>query len=196
MKVNQKNNRFIKKLATISIVLAVLNLILDMGLGANFLSDIFDFLTGVSIAVFLTYIISVLQFANEDISIQTPFSIFLGLQVITLLSNILPIIGLKPIDLFPASGVLTIILTCYMMLMCFKIKNIKFSRPFKIWGILLVTLIILKLLILFLFPIIALNLSLPALSTIVYLSAILNIINKTGEILDIELPAVNSVQQV
>ena len=196
MKVNQKNNRFIKKLAIIAIILAVVNLILDMGVGANFLSDIFVFLTGISIAVFLTYIISILQFANESISIQTPFSSFLGLEVITLLSNILPIVGLKPIDLSPASGVLTIILTCYMMLMCFKVKNIKFSRPFKFLGILLLTLIVLKLLILFLFPIIALNLSLPVLSTIVFLAAMLNIINKTGEILDIEVPVVNSVKQV
>jgi hypothetical protein len=133
-----------------------------------------------------------LQLAGEQVSIQTPFSIFLGVQIIMLFSNLLSA-GASLTSFFPD---LEIILIIYIILMVFSVKNVLFASAFKTYGILLLIVLAFKTFILFewKFPLasgssfyLAYNDLLKALP----LFAILSIINKTNKALHQDLPPAN-----
>ena len=134
------------------------------------------------VAVFLIwYLIGILQLANEAPSIQTPFSILLGISIISVFSNVL-FIGTQSTGAF---GILNAILVVYVMLATFKIKNPEFLSPFRFLGVALVVAIAFKLSAIFFIGTrdLQIYVKFVSLLDILPLFAILRIINKTGRIL-------------
>jgi hypothetical protein len=131
MKVNKKNNRLMWHLTLASITAVLFAFVLEFNYTPSFILHSF---TAV-VAVFLIwYLIGILQLAGEAPSIQTPFSILLGISIISVFSNVL-FIGTQSTGAF---GILNAILVVYVMLATFKIKNPEYSGPFRFLGVALV----------------------------------------------------------
>lgn len=92
--------------------------------------------------VLIFYLINILQFAGEKILVQTPFSIYLGLQLISFISSFFSRIGL---DLFSIGlGVLNFLVIIFIVISAFKVKNEKLSFSFKTLGLCIVLPVILR----------------------------------------------------
>ena len=90
----------------------------------------------------LWYLISILQYAGENISIQSPFSIFLGLELVNFLTSLFFTNILATLRM--GIGVLTGILTIYMAINAFRVKNGNLAGPFKVLGIAFLLALLLK----------------------------------------------------
>ncbi|WP_183574742.1 hypothetical protein HDF18_00700 [Mucilaginibacter sp. X5P1] len=173
-----------RRLTIISIILTFVIFILEFNYSPPILFNLFIEIVNIFLA---WYLISILQFVGENIVIQTPFSIFLGLQSVILTSLIFSI-GL---DLTPSYPILEMIVVVYMVLMVFKVKNAQFSSAYKTYSIMLLAIIILKVIILFEFKSSIFSgsqsyVKYGDLLSVLPLYAILNIINKARKVLQSE----------
>jgi hypothetical protein len=177
-----------KRLTIASILVTVLIFILEINYQPPYILIVFT-----SIAfIFLTYyLIGVLQFAHEKITIQTPFSIFLGIEIIAFVSGLLTP-GLQSEMMINTSfGMINIILIVYILIMTLQVKNSLLAKPYKFLGTALIIMATIKLII----PFSALaSHDIPSyigyinLADLIPLFAILNIINKTNKILQSDTP--------
>jgi len=130
MKVSKENNRRTLKVSIAGIVLTLLFPIVN--------DPFFSALLYVAIEVIyiflLMYLISILQFLNENYSIQNPFSILLGLEVIKLTGELL--FSKQTGNLLMGITIIYIIILIYILVATFKVKSIKLARPFRILGVL------------------------------------------------------------
>ena len=170
-----------KRLTLISIVLTLLMFILEINYSPSILLHL---TTEVAYLILAWYMISVLQFAGESTTVQTPFSILLGIGIISFVSAILSV---DPQSM--ALNVLDVVISIYVLTTTLKIKNARFSTSFKVYGVIIVAVIALKLSIIFLpanarsFNERATYLKYNTLVAIFPFFAILNIVKRTGKVL-------------
>jgi len=79
----------------------------------------------------LWYVISILQFAHEPISIQTPFSILLGLELVYFLISYTNLRGTLNLSM----GVVMSIVFIYATINAFRVKNKELRNSFRVLGI-------------------------------------------------------------
>lgn len=81
----------------------------------------------------LIYLVNILQYANEKISVQTPFNVYLGLAFTKLILSFLYTSSAG--DLAMGIGMLSICLTIYLIVSSFKITNVKIAMAYKLFSI-------------------------------------------------------------
>jgi hypothetical protein len=181
MNVNKETNRRMKKVSIAGIISMFIFSFVKIN-SDPLLYSLLDIVAGVISIYLLLYLISILQFAHEAVSVQNPFSIFLGLEVVRL-------IGLffaeSAASLLSGIGIIELIIMIYILIATFKIKSDKFARPFRIFGVLLMLTTAAKILLLFGFMLrnngpISLYINLM---TMLPLLAIFYIIHQTGKYL-------------
>src|SRR5258708_23160884 len=93
MKIKKGRNKLMVLLAIINSLLTIG--IFTLGISGQ-LNNIYYFIINVFIQIgyiiLILYMIGILQFINEPISVQTPFSLFLGLVVISFLDSVISIL--------------------------------------------------------------------------------------------------------
>lgn len=94
----------------------------------------------------LWYLISILQFSGESVSVQTPFTIFLGVGLV----NALILMVNVQTGLIAGTGALVGIITIYTAIYTFRVKHHNIKRPFRILGIALLVALLLKISLVFL----------------------------------------------
>jgi len=168
-----------RRLAIVSIAITFFAFILEFNYTPSFILHSFIAIVNVFL---LWYLIGVLQLAGEDQAIQTPFSILLGISIISVFSNVL-FIGTQITGAF---GVLNSILIVYIFLATFKIKNPEFSNPFRFYSaaLLLVTGVTLASIFFIGFDSLGFYIKFVTVFDVLPLFAILMIINKTGKVLN------------
>jgi len=125
-----------RRLTFISIVLTFFIFVLEFNYPQQFILQAIN----AFIYILLSwYLISVLQFAGESISIQNPFSILLGINILSFISTFWAISNLA----LPFS-VLFILLSIYIFFIAFQIKDPRFSKAFKLYGLALIVVISMK----------------------------------------------------
>jgi hypothetical protein len=144
MKVNKENNKRLVLVATANISLTFLVTIINISqISLDPISyytlHIFTEVTYISL---LVYLISILQYSNEKISIQTPFSIYLGLEFIKFILGILytPSMG----TLTSGLGLFNMCIIIYLLIAVFKIEHEKLAFPFRLFAITLVLTMVVK----------------------------------------------------
>jgi hypothetical protein len=134
MNVSKETNRRMKKVN----IAGIISLLIFSFVKINsdpLLYSLLDIITGVISIYLLLYLISILQFAHESVSVQNPFSIFLGLEVVRLVGIFF---AESAASLLSGIGIIELIIMIYILIATFKIKSDKFARPFQIFGILLI----------------------------------------------------------
>jgi len=91
MKVTAKNNRLIFGLLITNTICTFIIALLSIN---NVFPDVISWIilhatAGLCYIITISYLIGILQFAGEAITIQTPFSIFLGTQIIAAFASVL-----------------------------------------------------------------------------------------------------------
>ncbi len=131
----------------------------------------------------IMYLISILQFSNENFSIQNPFSILLGLGIIKVAGELFSPASTG--NLLMGISIIYVIILIYVLIASFKIRSQKLSKPFKALGIVWLTVTLIKMSLLFMLnKIDKAYLSLYVdLLNIMPLLATYYILHKTGEIL-------------
>ena len=148
---------------------------------------------GIIYIYLLSYLISILQFSNENISVQNPFSIFLGLEVVRFIGEVFFVRSAA--GLLSGMGILELIMLVYIAISTFKIKSESLAWPFRLLGILLVLTSVTKFFILFSFSSRQTNIFSMYISLVnsVPLMAMFYIVFQTGNIIkNTELGEVNS----
>ncbi|HVS90773.1 MAG TPA: hypothetical protein VHE59_01990 [Mucilaginibacter sp.] len=136
MKVTPRTNRWmvIISVANISLLL----LLTLVRINAIALDAIVDYgLHMVDEATYLAmlwYLISILQFAGENVAVQTPFSIFLGLQIVICICTFTTLFG----TLIEGLGILMGVITIYVAVWAFRVKHQKIKSAFRILGVALI----------------------------------------------------------
>src|ERR1700761_2369541 len=108
MKVTPGNNRRMVSISIISIlILFILTLIRLWG----FVPDIFTYYVlhiaaEITYLAMLWYVISILQFAGETVSIQSPFSILLGLELVYFLMSYTKMLGSLNVSMGVVMGII------------------------------------------------------------------------------------------
>jgi len=136
MKVDVKTNQLMRRITFISIMVTFLIFILQFNYPGQFI------LQAITAFIYIRlswYLISVLQFAGESINIQNPFSILLGINILSFISTFAAIGEFA----LPFS-VLICILSIYISFITFQIKNPLFSKVYKFYGASLVLTILTK----------------------------------------------------
>lgn len=87
----------------------------------------------VTYILLLVYLVNILQYANEKISVQTPFNIYLGLAFIKLILSLLYTSSAS--DLAMGLSMLSICLTIYLIISSFKIVNEKIAVAYKLFSL-------------------------------------------------------------
>ena len=170
-----------RRLAITAIIIICFSFILEFNYTTT--AAILLYLNSFIPIVLVWYLVAILQFAGEDIAVQTPFSIYLGISLISLLSQLF-----TPGSSLLAMGVLNGILLIYILVATFKIRNKKFSTIYRAYSISLLCILLVKLGAIFITPM-QFNLGHPfftnfiVLLDIVPLYIALWIINTAGEIL-------------
>lgn len=135
MKVNKENNSRMVTLCVIGIILGLIFSFTSVNNAYLFYYYIsYIAIRGIYIAL-LMYFISVLQFSNESVSVQNPFSIFLGLEVVRLIGEVF--FAKSVGNLLSGIGMVELIILIYIMIGTLKIKSEKLKWPFRTLGILL-----------------------------------------------------------
>ncbi len=137
MKVSIANNRRMIAIAIINLILLLIIFFLRINqlyFGA-FFSIALLVANELAFILLLWYVISILQYWGENLSLQTPFTIFLGLQVVNFLVRILRSRDLSTMDL--GLGVALAIVKIYMAVAAFRVKNEKIKDSFRVLGIIL-----------------------------------------------------------
>ena len=114
------------------IILGVIYSIVKFDHSDPFFSAILYISIGVIFILLLMYLISILQFANENFKVQNPFSILLGLGIISLLSELF--FPRQTGDLTMGISIINVVLVVYVLIATFKIKSPILAHPFKILG--------------------------------------------------------------
>jgi len=117
-----------RRLTFISIALTFLLFVLEFNYPPQLLLQILIMFIYIRLS---WYLISVLQFAGENVTVQTPFTILLVLYILKIFSPLLMQGQAMPLDVF------YVIIAIYATLTTFKIKNQRFSGVFRIYAILM-----------------------------------------------------------
>jgi len=91
--------------------------------------------TEITYILLLVYLINILQYANEKISVQTPFNIYLGLAFIKFILGFLYTSNAG--DVTMAIAMLNICIVVYLIICSFKIENEKVALGYKLFCIVL-----------------------------------------------------------
>jgi hypothetical protein len=178
MKVTLKNNRFMHRLVTAGIFAILFTFILSFNYPQ---AEMLLFFIAVIPVVAVWYLISILQFINQDIAIQSPFSMYLATGILAVILPFLPAKITGPYY-FPF-GAINLVLLIYMVLKAFQIKNRQFAPLFKLYTIALSVILLLKFITIFLFIHFSIWLYL---ADLVPLFIVTRIINRTGKMLQTE----------
>ena len=192
MIVSKTNNKRMKRISIVGIILMIISSFVTIN------SDpLFYYLlhigAGIIYIYLLSYLISILQFSNENISVQNPFSIFLGLEVVRFIGEVFFVRSAA--GLLSGMGILELIMLVYIAISTFKIKSESLAWPFRLLGILLVLTSVTKFFILFSFSSRQTNIFSMYISLVnsVPLMAMFYIVFQTGNIIkNTELGEVNS----
>jgi len=91
--------------------------------------------TEITYILLLVYLINILQYANEKISVQTPFNIYLGLAFIKFILGFLYTSNAGGVTM--AIAMLNICIVVYLIICSFKIENEKVASGYKLFCIVL-----------------------------------------------------------
>jgi len=111
----------------IFLVLAFWFIVLVNGPEDHLMLLLFSLLTALVYILLTKYLIDLLQFHQEPITVQSPFSIFLGLQIVIFIGNFFAYgnLGLNILDA---------IIALYILLAAFKVKTKVLSKPMILFG--------------------------------------------------------------
>lgn len=190
MKINKQRNHLMVWLTIINITLKIgitllhINRIqLDLSL-----SYFIDCVIEITYILMLFYLIGILQFVGETIAIQTPFSLFVGIEVVIFISGFISSRSQSMLMMFFAIGAVKIIAIIYIAIIVFKIRNQQILVAFKIYGLSLILIFIVKTSMPFLFVMtnhaVLPTLKYLGLTDVIPLIALLFIMDKTGEYID------------
>jgi len=185
MKVTAKNNRLIFGLLITNTICTFIIALLSIN---NVFPDVISWIilhatAGLCYIITISYLIGILQFAGEAITIQTPFSIFLGTQIIAAFASVLSARQQGQIMLTESLAMINIVVVFYIILVTFRIKAKQISTPYKIYGLSLVLEILLKFSFVFLrMPIMPERFI--GVADFMPLFAIFYIVNRTGKLLN------------
>ena len=91
----------------------------------------------------IMYLLAILQFAGESLSVQSPFSTLLGLEVVKLIAQVF--FSSQMGDLLLGISIITGIIVVYILVAAFKVKTHGIAKPFRILGVAWVATSVLKL---------------------------------------------------
>jgi hypothetical protein len=147
MKVSKENNSRMIALCVIGIILTLISSFLSVSNTYLF----YYYLSYIAIQainiILLMYMISILQFSNESISVQNPFSIFLGLEAVRVIGEVFFTKSTE--NLLSGIGMIELIIFIYIMIATVKIKSDKLKWPFQCLGIFLLLTSLIKMWVLF-----------------------------------------------
>lgn len=132
MKVSIVNNRKMLRLSITGCIAALLLAIARFN-GDTFFDTVLYLATEIIFIFLIMYLIAILQYVNEGISVQNPFSIMLGLEVIQLIGKLF--FPRQTADLVMGISIITTIIIIYIIIAAFKVKTKKLALPFRILGI-------------------------------------------------------------
>ncbi len=137
MKVNKENNRRVMLLgiANTILILVITLLHINNNEPGTISYFVLHACTEITYILLLVYLINILQYANEKISVQTPFNIYLGLAFIKLLLGFLYTSNAG--ELAMGIGMLSMCLTIYLIISSFKIANEKIATAYKLFSLVL-----------------------------------------------------------
>lgn len=98
-----------------------------------FFYALFYIVTEVSFIFLLMYLVSILQYMYEALSIQNPFSILLGLQIVKIVCELF--FPIKGGSLITGISMINIIILLYALTASFKIRSREIAWPFRILTI-------------------------------------------------------------
>jgi hypothetical protein len=190
MKISKQRNHLMVWLTIINIILKLAIFLLHINriqLDLS-LSYFIDGVIEITYILMLLYLIGILQSVGETIAVQTPFSLFLGIEVMIFISGFISSRSQSMVMMLTAIGVVKIIAIFYIAIIVFKVKNQQISVAFKIYGLSLILVFIVKMSMPFLFVMtnhaVSPTLKYLGLTDIIPLIAMLFIIDKAGEYLD------------
>ena len=133
MIVNQTGNRKMirNNRGLILLVLVCWFIVSVNGTEDHLMFFIFNLVTALAYILLTRYLIDLLQFHQEPISVQTPFSIFLGLQIVIFIGQFFSYENM-------GSSILVAILAIYMLSSSFKIKSKVLLKPMILFGLSLI----------------------------------------------------------
>jgi hypothetical protein len=190
MKISKERNQLMAWLAIINIILTLAIFLLHMN-RVQLDLPFYYFIRGateITYVLMILYLIGILQSVGETMAVQTPFLLFLGIEVVIFISGFISSRSQSMLMMFTAIGAVKIITVIYIAIMAFKIKNQWFSTAFKTYGLALILVFIIKMSAPVLF--VMTNHGTPpalkylGLTDIIPLIAMLFIIDKAGEYLD------------
>ena len=117
-----RNNRGLIFLVLICWLIVSIN-----GTGDHLMLFIFNFVTALAYILLTRYLIDLLQFHQEPITVQTPFSIFLGLQIVIFIGRFFAYGNL-------GLSVMEAVMSFYLLFTVFKVKTKVLSKPMIIFG--------------------------------------------------------------
>jgi hypothetical protein len=146
MIINKRRNKWMMAIVIVNILLTITLFLLNFNrVPLNWLFyDFLQAMTEITYILIILYLVSVLQLANESIAVQTPFNIFLGVAIIAFISGFFPSRQQNLIMIISVIGILNIIMTFYILVVTFKIKNKDLLPAFKIFSITQVLVMLLK----------------------------------------------------
>ncbi|MBS1526582.1 MAG: hypothetical protein JST19_13080 [Bacteroidetes bacterium] len=142
MKVTPANNRRMVMISIANIsLLFLLTLARINAVGLDTVADYgLHMIDEISYLTMLWYLVSIIQFTGESISVQTPFSIFLGLQLVNYICSFTALFGM----LIEGLGILMGVITIYVAVYAFHVKHKMIKSGFRILGVALFGSILLK----------------------------------------------------
>ena len=129
MIVNQTGNRKMirNNRGLILLVLVCWFIVSVNGTEDHLMFFIFNLVTALAYILLTRYLIDLLQFHQEPITVQTPFSIFLGLQIVIFIGQFFAYGNL-------GLSVMEIVMAFYLLFAVFKVKTKVLSKPMIIFG--------------------------------------------------------------
>ncbi len=129
MIVNQTSNRkMIRNNRGLIFLVLVCWLIVSVnGTEDHLMLFIFNLVTAMAYILLTRYLIDLLQFHQEPITVQTPFSIFLGLQIVIFIGQFFAYGNL-------GLGIMDAIMVFYILFAAFKVKSKVLSKPMILFG--------------------------------------------------------------
>ena len=130
LKINQKTNRWIKKVTIIYLVVLIFMLLIKIDPITYFLLAL---LTEPIYVLLVVYMISVLIFVGEKTSVSVAFTIYIALDIISYFNTVSR--GRLTGETFTlASGIMISIITIYLFILTLNVKNKHISFPYKLFG--------------------------------------------------------------
>jgi hypothetical protein len=132
MKASVVNNKKMLRLS-VSGCFAALMLAIAQFNNDAFFSALLYIIVEVIFIFLIMYLLAILQFARESLSVQNPFSILLGMEVVKLIAQLF--FSGQMGDLLMSISITTGIIVVYILIAAFKVKTANIATPFKILGI-------------------------------------------------------------